>query len=120
HLFGILFESDFPIRAARTITVREIGEHARNLAIFSYTPEPNIRCIGEGNENGHAIAAETKKIEALAGGSKVPGADVLYSANSLIGIDYFVTDLKIHTGSPTNHRCQVLFVSYATTLECYA
>ena len=51
--------------------------------------------------------------EVLEGGTEGASADILDSPNALVGIHYFVTDLKSHhTGSPTNHRCQVLPLSF--------
>jgi hypothetical protein len=80
----------------------KIGEHVSNLAVFGYSPQAYVGCVGKRHQHRHAVASETQEIESLEIGSKGPGADILDGPNTLVGIYNLLADLKSHTETP--HR----------------
>ena len=103
-----MFESNLPIGAAHANSIGKIRQHARNLPVLGYTAQADVGRVREGHEDGHTVTTEAQKVESLECRSEGSGADILDGPNALVGINHLVTDLKSHTGSPTNHRCQVL------------
>src|ERR1035438_9658490 len=96
HFYGVLFKTHLPIGTDATVSVRKIGQHARNLPILGYAPQTDVGGIRERYQDGHTVATEAQEIESLEGRSKGSRADILDGPYSLIGIDHLVADLKSH------------------------
>lgn len=52
--------------------------------------------MGERNHHRHAAIGEAEEVEALGVGSKRPGTNILYRANTVVGVYHFFADLKRH------------------------
>ena len=106
HLVRIFLEPVFPIALALADPGRQETKHPHHLAIASNLSQSDLLDMRKRNHHGHAIKGEAKEIKTLRLGPERSRADVLYSADPVVGINDLLTNLEQdHTGTEKTTGC---------------